>query len=119
LCTFSVESVGSLTDRRGAGSENPSHRGKEKKSRGSGGGVVGEFSGQAYDPETLAILEAAFDEAWALLKINSDELVTREALARCLLVLASSGERDRVRLRNGALLELSAAYKRPEEEGSP
>jgi hypothetical protein len=80
---------------------------------------VGEFSGQAYDPETLAILEAAFDEAWALLKINSDQSVTREALARCLLVLASGGERDRVRLRNQALLELSAAYKRPEQEGSP
>ena len=77
---------------------------------------MGEFSGQAYDAETLAILEAAFDEAWALLQINSDDSVTRDALARCLLALASSGERDRVRLRNAALLELSAAYKR--QEGS-
>jgi hypothetical protein len=80
---------------------------------------VGEFSSQGYDPETLAILEAAFDEAWALLKINSDDSVTREALARYLLVLASGGERDRVRLRNQALLELSAAYKTPDQEGSP
>jgi hypothetical protein len=84
----------------------------------TGRGVVGEFSGQAYDPETLAILEAAFDEAWALLKINADDSVTRDALARCLLALANGGERDRVRLRNAALLELSAAYKSPDEEDS-
>jgi hypothetical protein len=80
---------------------------------------VGEFSGQGYDPETLAILEAAFDEAWALLKINADDSVTREALARCLLGLAGGGELDPVRLRNRALLELSAAYKRAENEDSP
>jgi hypothetical protein len=79
---------------------------------------VGEFKDQAYDPETLAILEAAFDEAWALLKINSDDSVTREGLARYLMVLASGGERDQVRLRNRALLDLSAAYKRSDEDGS-
>jgi hypothetical protein len=91
---------------------------RKEQREATGRGVVGEFSGQAYDPETLAILEAAFDEAWALLKINSDDSVTREALARCLLALANGGERDRVRLRNGALVELSAAYKRPDKDGS-
>jgi hypothetical protein len=72
---------------------------------------MAEFAGQTYDPETLAVLESAFNETWAVLKINSDREVTREALARSILKLAGGGERDPERLRNGALLELVAAYR--------
>ena len=56
----------------------------------------------SFDPKTLAILEAAFDEAWLTLKCNGIEEVRANELARCILHLATEGERDPVRLHNHA-----------------
>jgi hypothetical protein len=50
----------------------------------------------SFDPETLVILETAFDEAWITLKSNGSHL-------------AMEGERDPVRLHDRALGELIPA----------
>jgi hypothetical protein len=112
--------VGSNTDDFGYPSKTLKSRSVIERERLPAGRetVMDEFSNQVYDPETLAVLEAAFDEAWAALKINSDGTVTPDALAQSILKLANRGERDPERLRNGALLELVAAYKSSDKESA-
>ncbi len=61
------------------------------------------FHNSAFDPQTLVILEAAFDEAWLTLKSAGNTTVKPDELARALLRLAMEGERDPVRLHDGAL----------------
>ena len=63
----------------------------------------------SFDPKTLVILEAAFDEAWLTLKCNGNDNVRANELARCILRLASEGERDPVRLHDHALAALAPA----------
>jgi hypothetical protein len=63
----------------------------------------------SFDPKTLAILEAAFDDAWLTLKCNGNDKVRANELARCILRLASEGERDPVRLQDHALAALTPA----------
>jgi hypothetical protein len=60
---------------------------------------MGGFHNNSFDPQTLVLLEAAFDEAWR----KPDEL------ARCVLRLATEGERDRVRLHDRALKSMIPA----------
>ncbi len=57
------------------------------------------FHNSAFDPQTLVLLEAVFDEAWLTLKSG----VKPDELARAVLRLAMEGERDAVRLHDGAL----------------
>ena len=66
--------------------------------RGIGGG--------SFDPETLVILETAFDEAWIRLKSNGSSNIRPNELARRICHLAMEGERDPVRLHDRALGEL-------------
>ena len=61
------------------------------------------FAGKAFDPETLKILEAAFDEAWAFVLKSGAQAVSRETLAQCVLEAAEEGERDPQRLLEAAL----------------
>jgi hypothetical protein len=63
----------------------------------------------SFDPKTLAVLEAAFDETWLTLKLNGNDKVRPNELARCILRLASEGEIDRARLHDRALSALAAA----------
>jgi hypothetical protein len=63
----------------------------------------------SFDPKTLAVLEAAFDETWLTLKLNGNDKVRPNELARCILRLASEGEIDRTRLHDRALSALAAA----------
>jgi hypothetical protein len=58
------------------------------------------------NPTTLATLETAFDEAWATLNCNGDNIRPGE-LARCMLRLAMEGERDLGCLRDRALSNLN------------
>src|SRR6266851_5608030 len=51
-----------------------------------------------FDPETLVILETAFDEAWITLKTNGSGTIRPDELARRICHLAMEGERDPVRL---------------------
>jgi hypothetical protein len=61
------------------------------------------FHNSAFDPQTLVILETAFDEAWLTLKAIGNSSIKPDELARSVLRLAMDGERDPVRLHDGAL----------------
>jgi hypothetical protein len=57
----------------------------------------------SFDPPTLVVLEAAFDEAWLTLKSIGNTTVKPDELAHSVLRLATEGERDPVRLHDGTL----------------
>jgi hypothetical protein len=67
------------------------------------------FHSNAFDPQTLVVLEAAFDEAWLTLKLTGNKTVKPDELARAVLRLAMEGERDPVRLHDGSLVGLLPA----------
>ena len=67
------------------------------------------FHNNTFDPPMLAVLEAAFDEAWLTLKSIGNTSVKPDELARSMLRLAMEGERDPVRLHDGALQGLIPA----------
>jgi hypothetical protein len=46
------------------------------------------FHNNSFDPQTLVVLEAAFDEAWLTLKAIGNTTVKPDELARCVLRLA-------------------------------
>ena len=69
------------------------------------------FHNNSFDPQTLVVLEAAFDEAWLTLKAIGNTTVKPDELARSVLALAMEGERDPVRLHDGALKGLVPAGK--------
>ena len=61
------------------------------------------FHNSAFDPQTLVLLETAFEEAWLMLKSVGNKTVKPDELARAVLRLAAEGERDPDRLRDGSL----------------
>ncbi len=61
------------------------------------------FHNSSFDPQTLVVLETAFDEAWLTLKSVGNTTVEPDELARSVLRLAMEGERDPARLNDGAL----------------
>jgi len=63
----------------------------------------------SFDPETLVVLETAFDEAWITLKSSGSSNIRPNELARRICHLAMEGERDPVRLHDRALGELIPA----------
>ena len=72
----------------------------------------------AFDPETVGILIAAFDDAWRSVKANEINLssenrieLVRTVLARRILELALTGERDPDRLRKEAVLDLAKSIR--------
>jgi hypothetical protein len=67
------------------------------------------FYNGSFDPQTLLVLEAAFDDAWLALKADGNSTVKPDELARSVLRLAMDGERDPDRLRNHALRGLVPA----------
>ncbi|MGB6537634.1 MAG: hypothetical protein WBF58_16925 [Xanthobacteraceae bacterium] len=67
------------------------------------------FQTHAFDPQTLIVLETAFDEAWLTLKSIGNSSIKPDELARAMLRLATEGERDPVRLHDGALRGLVPA----------
>jgi hypothetical protein len=69
----------------------------------------------AFDPETIAILSDALDNAWNSVEANKRAYKldghaegARQALARHLVDIATQGERDPQRLIDGALARLKA-----------
>ena len=70
----------------------------------------------SFDPNTLAIIETAFDEAWLTLKCDGNHRVRADELARCILRLAMEGERDAARLHERALSTLAPAMRWREEK---
>src|SRR3974377_441788 len=67
------------------------------------------FHNSSFDPQTLVVLETAFDEAWLTLKSVGNKTVKPDELARSVLRIAMEGERDPVRLQEGALERLLPA----------
>jgi hypothetical protein len=73
------------------------------------------LANSAFDPEATELLGAAFDEAWRVLEAAGSRLAdeahaaaTREILAKTVILLGKSGERDVTRLVRGALALLEA-----------
>ena len=50
----------------------------------------------AFNPQTLVILETAFDEAWLTLKAVGNTTMKPDELVRSMLRVAMEGERDPV-----------------------
>jgi hypothetical protein len=69
----------------------------------SEGGTMRNLHNSSFDPPTLVVLEAAFDEARLTLKSIGNTTVKPDELARSVLRLATEGERDPVRLHDRAL----------------
>jgi hypothetical protein len=67
------------------------------------------FHNSTFDPQTLIVIETAFDEAWLTLKAVGNSSIKPDELARAVLRLAMEGERDPVRLHDGALKGLLPA----------
>ena len=63
----------------------------------------------SFDPQSLVLIEKAFDEAWLTLKSVGNKTVKPDELARSVLGLAMEGERDPVRLHDRALERLLPA----------
>ena len=61
------------------------------------------FHNGSFDPQTLVVLETAFDEAWLTLKSIGNTTVKPDELARSVFRLAMEGERDPEQLHDGAL----------------
>jgi hypothetical protein len=72
-------------------------------------GTMRGFHTRSFDPQTLVVLETAFDEAWLTLKSIGNTTVKPDELARCVLRLAMEGELDPERLHDGALKGLIPA----------
>jgi hypothetical protein len=66
-----------------------------------------------FDPETLSVLKAVFDEACELLPPDEHTSEKRSLVAERILNLASRGERDPVRLRTYALLHVAEVEETP------
>ena len=71
-----------------------------------------------FDPETIAVLCAALDEAWDRLLQSGSECTRpayaramREVVARGIIDMAQRGTRDQKELANGALRFLVANYR--------
>jgi hypothetical protein len=73
------------------------------------GGAMRGFGNGDFDPQTLVLLETTFDEAWLTLRSVSNKTVKPHELARAVLRLAMEGERDPIRLNDGALEGLLSA----------
>ena len=67
------------------------------------------FHNSSFDPQTLVLIEKAFDEAWLTLKSIGNKTVKPDELARSVLRIAMEGERDPLRLHDGALERLLPA----------
>ena len=66
-------------------------------------GTIRGFHNSFFDPQTLVLIEKVFDEAWLTLKSVGNKTVKPDELARSVLRLATEGERDPIRLSDGAL----------------
>jgi hypothetical protein len=78
-----------------------------------------------FDPETVDILVGAFDDAWTSARASGAPIASedytvraREILAKAIIEMAAGGERNRHKLTEGALFQLSRSQMR-KSEGRP
>ena len=60
--------------------------------------------GAHFDPETIEIMKAVLDDAWAALSPSQQRAVPKAHLAERILAAAANGERDPARLLARALI---------------
>lgn len=80
--------------------------------------IIPLLTNSSFDPEAVATLSAAFDEAWEKLKQSGSsftrpayERAAREILAKHIIELAQRGERNRRRLCDSAIEFLAQNYR--------
>jgi hypothetical protein len=61
-----------------------------------------------FDPETVSLLRAALDDAWACLPPEQRAITSQSILAEGILKLAAEGERNPNCLRDAALMAVVA-----------
>ena len=74
--------------------------------------AIDKYSGGVFNPDDVRILVIAFDDAWRSLlasgitfESDRESKAVRDTLAKYIIEQARYGERDRRRLRDGALLQ--------------
>ena len=72
------------------------------------------YTATVFSPEVVSILAAALDDAWSSIEAmkalnvrGSSSEALREILAKHIIEMAKAGERDRIRLCQGAVARLS------------
>jgi hypothetical protein len=80
--------------------------------------IVPLLANSSFDPEAVATLSAAFDDAWGTVKQSDSTFArpayqrgAREVLAKCIIEMAQRGERDRRHLSEAAVEFLAQNYK--------
>ena len=80
--------------------------------------IVALLANSSFDPEAVATLSAAFDDAWDTVKQSDSTFArpayqrgAREVLAKCIIEMAQRGERDRRHLSEAAVEFLARNYK--------
>ena len=68
----------------------------------------------AFDPETIRVLTAAFEDAWRAVdrtaNVGPDVDAARDKLARLIIASAEGGERNPVKLRDAAIAFFRLAH---------
>src|SRR5215469_3903057 len=77
---------------------NKARRTQPRDPANENGGRVLPLEGTTFDPETIAALTAAYDKA-----IEGQPASAHEIIGKCIIELASAGERDQDKLCHGAL----------------
>jgi len=79
--------------------------------------IIPLLANTSFDPEAVATLSAAFDDAWEKIKQSgssfarpADERGAREVLAKCIIEMAQRGERDKKVLSDAAVKYLAENY---------
>ena len=62
--------------------------------------------GAVYDPETVELLKGCLEEAWSHLDNDQQSRLSKTLFAERILKAAAKGERDPVRLKTAALVEV-------------
>ena len=80
--------------------------------------IVPLLANSSFDPEAVAILSGAFDDAWETVRQSDStfarpayERGAREVLAKCIIELAQRGERNRRQLSESAVKFLAQNYR--------
>jgi hypothetical protein len=68
--------------------------------------ALGTSRGAAFEPEVILLMQAALEDAWARLPPAERSRTRKSDLAARILRAAANGERDPVRLRTYALLQV-------------
>jgi hypothetical protein len=78
--------------------------------------IIASLAQNAFDPESIRVLETAFDAAWKTVNSSGSDLAvdgraasTRELLAKRIIEMAERGESDPRRLVDDALAHLAAS----------